>query len=41
MRCQLSRGELEAQTETRLWRVLTDDEVIPRAFKVLDAVVVR
>lgn len=36
-----ARGELEAQTETRLWRVLTDDEVIPRAFKVLDAIVVR
>lgn len=36
-----ARGELAAQTETRLWRVLTDDEVIPRAFKALDAIVMR
>jgi hypothetical protein len=36
-----ARGALEAQTETRLWRVLTDDEIIPRAFSVLDALLVR
>jgi hypothetical protein len=34
-----ARGELPTQTETRLWRVLTDDEIIPRAFAVLDAVI--
>ena len=33
-----ARGALEAQNATRMWRVLTDDDVIPRAFKVLDAV---
>jgi hypothetical protein len=33
-----ARGALEAQNATRLWRVLTDDDVIPRAFKVLDTV---
>ena len=33
-----ARGELAAQTETRLWNVLTDDDIAPRAFVVLDAV---
>jgi len=30
------RGELAQQTETRLWDVLTDDDITPRAFVVLD-----
>ena len=33
-----ARGEIEVQTETRLWRVLTEDDVIPRAFRSLDAI---
>ncbi len=31
-----ARGELAAQTETRLWSVLAGETVIPRAFAVLD-----
>ncbi len=32
-----ARGSLAEQSETRLWRVLTDDEITPRAFAVIDA----
>jgi hypothetical protein len=34
-----ARGELETQTETRLWHVLTNDNAIPRAQHVLDALI--
>jgi hypothetical protein len=34
-----ARGELAEQTETRLWRVLTGDEVLPRALSHLDKLI--
>lgn len=39
MHTRPARGTDDEQTDTRLWTVLTDDKIIPRAFRSLDALI--